>query len=860
MIGNTISHYKILQKLGQGGMGEVYLAEDTKLKRKTALKFLPLNAISTEEDKSRFVQEAQAAASLNHPNIATVYGIDEHEGESFIAMEYVEGQTLKDKIHSGPLKLKEAIDVAIQIAQGLHVAHEKGIIHRDIKSANIMLTQKGQVKIMDFGLAKVSASSMVTKAGTTLGTVGYMSPEQSKGEAVDHRSDIWSLGVVLYEMISGLLPFKGEYETAIIYSIQSIDPDPLTAMRTGVPIPLEKIVVKMLAKDFSTRYQHVDEIPVDLKNIDLKSSDITEPGLIYSKVKRSNSFVIWRSIAIISLLALFIMLFANLFSSEKTKRVERWNISLPESAPIAPIGSNPYGIGNPAFVVSPDGTNLVYVADIGGNTQLYLRKLDGFETQPLSGTEGAYNPFFSPDGKWIGFFANDQLKKISIEGGSPIELCEVVNAFSASWGINDKIVFVQNQGFKLSSVSSFGGTPENIVEETRIDWPEILPEGNAIVASGLKIIFLDTGEEKELPIRGYNPKYVSTGHLLFTQNERVMAVSFDLKKMKIIGSPVSVIEDIRIEANRYATQYTISNDGTLLYQAGTDRNKTRLLWLDRKGNIEYLNFATATYGLFQISPDGHKLAIGVKRMAWNVWIYDLDNKFPSKFTDEGDNNNPIWTPDGEAVVFNSYRDSTSYLFMKQNDGIGAVEQLTSDARGGMVYSSSPDGNLLSIGRGADIMLLQLNDEKKIIPHIKTDYYEWGSAFSPDGRWIAYVSSEKGKDDVYVQPYPPTGERWFISTEGGEEPVWSRATNELFYRNKTKWMVVKYKTDPNFVHELPTLLFVGDYVNISGRSYDVSPDGRFLLLKGEEETSSPTRLNVVVNWFEELKENVKNGNK
>ncbi len=526
MTGQTISHYKILAKLGEGGMGVVYKAEDAKLKRIVALKFLSAIALGGE-DKSRFLREAQAAAALNHPNICTIHAIDEADGQMFIAMEFIEGQSLQEKIRAGPLKIDEAIKFAMQVADGLQAAHEKGITHRDIKSANIMITEKNQVKIMDFGLAKLTrGGTMLTKEGMTLGTAAYMSPEQARGEVVDHRTDIWSLGVVLYEMISGRLPFRGEYESAMMYSILNEDPQPLTSLRSNVPMELERIVAKMLVKNPAARYQHVDELPVDLKTIDLSTTGTSRIFMAKVVKQTEKQIAFWpRAIPWSIAILLAAALIANwLLQRPSPAPVKRSNITLPESAPIAPVGSAPLGIGQPALALSPDGTNLVYVADTGGKTQLYRRAMDQFEAAPIPGTEGAYNPFFSPDGQWIGFFAGNEMKKVAILGGGPVLLCEATNHRGASWRPDGRIIFSHHEGNTLSWISASGGAPQVLVEKQPIySWPEILPGGKAVLVSdlldlGISIILLGTGEKKTLLDRGNNPRYINTGHLVYAQS------------------------------------------------------------------------------------------------------------------------------------------------------------------------------------------------------------------------------------------------------------------------------------------------------------------------------------------------------
>ncbi len=447
-------------------------------------------------------------------------------------MDYYEGEALIQKIERGPIKIDEAIDITIQIAEGLLKAHEKEIIHRDIKPANIFITNDGVVKILDFGLAKLSGRTKLTQPGTTFGTISYMAPEQARGEKVDHRTDIWALGVVLYEMITGMQPFKGEYEQAVIYSIMNEDPDLITGLRTGVPMELERIVNKLMAKNPADRYQHIDELPVDLKTIDLTitgtSNISTAKSMVKTKRQPSSRVkgIPWSIAVLMTLVAIIAIWFLQRTSSLPVKR---WNIRLPESAPVAPIGSAPLGIGRPALTISPDE----------GNT--------------------------------------------------------------------------------LSWVSSAGGIPQVITKKSsNYSWPEILPGGKAALVSGIKVVFLDTGEEKTLSVNGASPRYLSTGHLVYTQNGRLQAVPFDLDNFEVTSHPIPVLDNVRIEASRDAIQYTISGDGTLVYIPGTSEAKSTLVWLDRKSKVEQLQFPIETYGTFQIYPDGRRLAIQVYSTNWNV--------------------------------------------------------------------------------------------------------------------------------------------------------------------------------------------------------------------------------------------------
>jgi serine/threonine-protein kinase len=887
VVGKTIAHYKIIKKLGTGGMGEVYLAEDLKLKRKVALKFLPPFLSTSEEDKQRFIQEAQTASALDHPNIYTIFDIGETaQKQLFIAMAYYEGETLKAKIAKRPLPLKEVVDIATQIAAGLSKAHEAGIIHRDIKPANIIVTKEGEVKIVDFGLAKLSGQTKLTKPGSTLGTISYMSPEQLKGEKVDSRSDIWSLGVVMYEMITGQLPFKGDYEQAITYAVLNEEPEPITALRTGVPMTLEGIVMKALAKDPKHRYQHVDEMPVDLQNIETRLSGVSITTTIKPEVSTTKQHMsrykglLWVVITLITLL-LGILIGRSMMDRQESQSVKRSHIVISESAPIDPIGLAPYRWGQPAFTLSPDGTNLVYVANTGETTQLFLRPMDGFDAVPMQDTGGAFHPFFSPDGQWIGFFSKNTLNKVSIKGGAPIPLCEVTDPFGGSWGSDNRIIFVQSQGNTLafSSISSDGSSSGSIPLGIWTIWPHILPGDKAVLASSwpgrVSVVSLDTDQEKFL-LEGNNPRYVQTGHLIFEREGRLEAVLFDPQKLEVKGSPISILDNVRVETGERAAQFSFSNDGTLVYLPGGYQGIGKLTWVDRHGNEKEISLPFADYGSFKLSPNGQRLAIEENKIGGaDIWIYDLKgSRPPTKLTLEGNNRAPIWTPDGESVVFTSERNEYSNIFRKRTDGSREIQHLTNN-RDKQIWlnptSLSPDGNVLAFERhgpgGTDIMIMKIDDESEPQPFYSTTFVEHSAVFSPDGQWIAYNSNEQGeKMNVYVAPYPATGDKKLISMDGGYEPQWSRDSMELFYWNydvmTLKWMVINYETKPTFKPGMPQELFKGNYLDINGRGWDVSKDGQwFLLLKpGEEYNKKYTQLKVVTNWFEELKRKVPTGNR
>jgi len=861
MIGKTIGHYRIEEKLAEGGMGVVYKAVDTNLRRPVALKFLPAELTSNVEFRKRFIHEAQAASALDHINICNIHEIAEsNEGQTFIVMTCYEGKTLKEKIKRGPLNLKEALDIIIQVAEGLTKAHEKRIVHRDIKPANIMVTDENVVKILDFGLAKLYKRTKLTKSGTALGTAAYMSPEQIKGKTVDHRADIWAVGIILYEMLTCQLPFRGEYDQALFYSILNEEPEHLTALRSGIPMELERIVNKLLSKEPDARYQHIDELTVDLKKLDLSAIFNTRnsPGTPTSHSTKDTGklgrLVPW-TVAAIAALAAFTTLWRP-FSVEPDE-VRRWNLNLPESARISPIGSTPLAVGGPALALSRDGTKLVFVGESGVETQLYLRELNQFRSIPIAGTKGAYNPFFSPDGRWVGFFSGNKLKKISLTGGAPVTLCRVINPYGASWGSNDLIVYSGKEGGSLYRISINGGTPELLAESGpgNYSWPEFLPDGKTVLTSGIRVVSAENGWQKSLNIAGNNPRFSASGHLLFSRYGRVMAVPFDPRKLETVGAELPLPDSVRTEINGVA-QFSVSDDGTFIYIPGLSAARSSLVWADREGLITPLPFPVEYYGTFQLSPDGIKLAVQLfEGGTSNIWIYDLTSGNRSKLTLEGFNSFPIWSPDGQWVTFFSRREGAERILMQSTTNTSEIRELIRGNNAMLPTSWSSEREFLLMDEASnnyDIVLLDNKRHNEMGGFASTRFIEWGATFSPDSRFVAYTSDEQGQYEVFVQPYPQTGEKWQISSEGGEEPVWSIDTDELFYRNGKKIMAVTFSAVPSFEAARPRVLFEGDFVNVGGRSYDAAPDGnRFLLLKSRDVRPAYTHLNAISNWHRML---------
>ena len=913
MIGKTISHYRILEKLGEGGMGIVYKAEDTRLKRIVALKFLSAIALSGEE-KSRFLREAQAAAALNHPNICTIYAIDEVDGQMFIAMEYIEGQSLREKIEAGPLKIDEAIKFATQVADGLQAAHEKGITHRDIKSANIMITEKNQVKIMDFGLAKLARGSkalwggtMLTKEGMTLGTAAYMSPEQARGEAVDHRTDIWSFGVVLYEMISGRLPFRGEYESAMMYSILNEEPEPLTSLRSNVPMDLERVVAKMLAKNPAARYQHVDELPVDLKAIATASAGKTKISTkpiqqeAITKIRTSRESFLWILAGILAL-ALLALAIVHFWKEPLKPQTIRSLIHPPENTTFA------YNIGVAGgghIAVSPDGSTLAFVtADSTGRNHLWVRPLNSLSSQQLSRTEGAHFPFWSPDSRFIGFFAAGKLKKIAVSRGLPMTICDAANAKGGTWNQKGVILFSPSRFDVIYQVSAAGGTPTAVttLDTTHHDrthrWPHFLPDGkHFLYFAGIRggtedeeeddaiyVASLDGQVNKRLLPAQSNMAYAG-GYLFYVRENKLMAQPFDAKKLELMGDAVAIAERVQYSDASSRGVFSMSQSGILVYQEGSTESGLQLVWFDRSGKSLGSISEPAPYLIprLSLSNNGKKIAVGIydpESQNSDLWIYDLTRNLRTRLTfDPSAESYPIWSPDGNDVVFISDRKGHRDLYQKTTSGAGTEELLFASNFDKLPQDWSSDGRFIAYMSFNpmtewDLWILPLFDPEfllknikesrgKPMPFLQTKFNERGAHFSPDMRWIAYGSDESGRNEIYVQPFPrQSGDgKWQASTNGGSWPTWRRDGKELFYVSRDGKLMAaevlgigsKALSGSTFEVGAVRPLFDISAIRIRGNFfYDVTADGQRFLIAVPAEGQASAPLTLMTNWDQEVK--------
>ena len=893
LVGQQLGSYKILSLLGAGGMGEVYQGRDTKLGRDVAIKVLPAAFIHDAERLTRFQREARMLASLSNPNIATIHGIEQSDGVHYLVMELVPGQTMAERISSGALKIEEALKIAAQMAEALEAAHEKGVIHRDLKPANVKVTPAGRVKVLDFGLAKAFAgdagldlsnaptlTAMGTEEGRILGTPAYMSPEQARGRAVDKRTDIWAFGCVLYELLTGKQAFRGETVSDTIAAVLEREAD-WQALPITTPAKIRELVRRCLHKDTQHRLRDIGDARIEIEEA-LASPATAEPSAPSKGIRALGRRALVASgsalllVAVITGIAVWKL---KPSSAPPPQPVTRTVITLPPGQELAGLESGP------AVAISPDGTHLAYVARQNGNQQLYLRPMDSEEAKPIPGTEGAVNPFFSPDGQWVGFSAGGNLKKVPVSGGAALTLAIVALPRGASWGSQGIIAFAPTTDGALQQVSEAGGTPQLLTRLEKKDnsqrWPEFLPGGKAIlfaasattsswVNAQVGVQSLGTGERLNLIQGGTNPRYAPSGHLVYAQGGGLTAVLFDPQRFAVKGPPVPVVERVLQSTVSGVAQYNFSSTGSLVYiPGGVESAQSRLVWVGRNGTAQPLAAPVRAYRGLRLSPDGSRVAVSIQEQESQTWLYDFSRETLTRLTFEGSANyNPVWTPDGKRIAFNSNKEGPVNLFWQLADGSGGLERLTTGEYNQAPMSWSPDGQVLAFievnpTTGRDIWMLRMGD-RKAQPFLRTPATESAPRFSPNGRWLAYVSNESGRFEIYVQPYPGPGEKWQISTEGGTEPVWNPNGRELFFRNGDKMMAADVTTQPSFSAGKPRMLFEEQFEPAPATfpNYDVSPDGqRFLMLKlVEQAEAAPTQINVVLNWFEELKQKVPTGKK
>ncbi len=871
LLGDKLCHYEIISVLGSGGMGKVYLARDSKLNRSVAVKTLPYSFSKESDYVKRFQTEAKAAANLNHPNVATVYSVEETDDhQTFITMEYIEGKPLNEMIPTGGLDVRTFLEWFIAITDALGHAHEKGIVHRDIKPGNIMITPSGIPKILDFGLARIDKAKIsehhstlsLTKTGQILGTPTYMSPEQAKGKDADHRTDIFSLGVVMYEAVTGEKPFKGDNYASIVSNLLSREPKNISDLKPDVPFLLSRLIMKCLNKEPHFRYQSMDEVRVILREINsaiASGASLSKPEpFISTRSEKISTFFLYGLIGLLSLVSIFALWQWLSTDQAGEKGVAKFIIGHPQSS----------GLGVMNSKISPDGKNLLFQSYRNSGVRFYLRALDSFEAKPIAGTEGGHIGFFSPDGKWIAFTTiSDNIKKVSIEGGSPVTVCESCPSDRTGfWGADNNIYFSSSKGLLRVSADG-GGKPEQLTTinkekgESEHYYPQLLPGGKNVLftvggSDGSKTGVLSLLDKKwnyieEMGESG-SGKYVSTGHIIFARGRQLMALAFDPETLEAADKPTLIQPDLF----EMAPNIQISENGTLIYLAAISRTENQIVAVDRNGNVTPVLDRKGDFASPKYSPDGTRLTVTYND---DIWVYDIKTGTGNRITDEGKSEIPIWSLDGGSVIYATRDDDQYIIYEKNSDGTGEAREIYKSDKRVSPYSIHPTENVLALSvlnhqGNSGIIAKSLNDgtTKDVV---STRFREDTPRFSPDGKWLLYFSMDTGRPQIYARPWGREGEKIPVTKEGGMFPVWSPDGRELFYRNAGKIYLLSVNASQNFEVLSKTLLFEGKYLT----SFDVSPDGQNLLMVKDEHGTLPTVVNVVLNWTEELKQKMNTSN-
>jgi Tol biopolymer transport system component len=894
MVGTTLLHYEIHEKLGAGGMGEVYRAKDTKLGRDVALKILPADFAADQERLARFDREARLLASLNHAHIAAIHGIENANGKRFLVLEMVEGEDLLERVRRGPVPIEEALSVARQIADALCVAHENGIIHRDLKPSNIKVTPEGDVKVLDFGLGKALGpehaaselsqsptivSGAATVHGVILGTAAYMSPEQARGRVVDERADIWAFGCILFEMLTGEQLFKGETVSDTLAAVLRAEPD-WRMLPAETPPAVRRLLKRCLEKDPKRRLHHMADARIEIEEAiadprgAAEASVATAAGIAGGAGGRKSpgARVLAIGAVVVALVSLGVGFFMKPAPPADPKVVRRVGIQIWPSARAGGVA------------ISPDGK---YIAtrggDVDGRRSLFLRPLDTYEGSVVPASRNCFDPFFSPDGTWVAFFTTGALNRAHVAGGSVQKICDILGTGRGSWG-RDGMIYIASPSPDRKSgiyrVRDTGGTPEVVAEpdldlgERAFDYPDVLPDGRALLfaietAGSPKVAVLDlkTGEKRVLADEGTHPRYTATGHVVYVSgiDGRLMGAPFDLKKLVLTAPPVPVLEDFMQPGD-----YDISVEGTLAYfSTRTLFVQNTVAIVDAKGHETTLVDQKDTWAQPRMSPNGKRVLLREVEPECIIWSFDVDRKTLTRLTFEGDCHDPLWSPDGKTITFSFEKGLIRSIYEMPADGTGE-KVLLAEASGPQAPGSwTRDGKLLVFDERAastdwDVWVYSRETGKAEV-FLQTQFAEALGKFSNDGRWIAYVSNESGRDEVFVRPYPGPGGKVQISLEGGSSPQWSPVGGRLFYLSGDKMMAVDVTLGSELKVGSPTVFFGGqaDFASVDlnlqtflldrDNNYDVTPDGkRLIVIKQQGDLSAKDELRVVVNWFEELK--------
>jgi serine/threonine protein kinase/Tol biopolymer transport system component len=874
--GTKLGPYEILSLLGAGGMGKVYRARDTRLERTVAIKVLPEEFWNDSEFKQRFEREARTISSLNHPHICTLYDVGHQDGADYLVMEFIDGESLSQRLSKGPLPTEQLLKAGVQISEALDAAHRHGIIHRDLKPGNIMLTKSG-AKLLDFGLAKPIAPLKVTAATSTptfsgaltpitrkgyiTGTLEYMSPEQIEGKEADARSDIFALGAVLYEMATGKRAFQGKSSISVASAILEKDPEPISKSQPMSPPGLEHVVKTCLAKEAEERWQSAADVGRELRWVAETGSQSTHKPVLRSRKNRERAWIL--AVAVLLLLAAYLWWRGGLPSRSETSL--HVTVALPPGQALLNNSTQPVAI-------SPDGRTIVYAAvNEQHKTQLYARKLDGFESTPIGGTEGGMEPFFSPDGDWLGFGTEDnKLKKVALRGGSSV-LADTALPTGGSWSEDGTIYFVKSFTSGIYAVPANGG-PERQVTHTgssagdRVHfWPVALPHNSGLIFTvwtgksfnegRIEVLSFKTGKRKVLIDGGTDAHYLSGGFLAYGRAGTVLVAGFDPERLELTSSPVPAIEGVMMGASNGDAAFGFSRNGTLIFEPGTFTSFQRnLVWMDRKGNASNIAAEVKPYAFPALSPDGKRIALTLQSSTFDVWVYDLERETFTKVSFGGDDYRPRWSLDGKMLAYDSSKTGQQQVFVKHASGQGPERVVTDGPENKELYDWTANNREVIFGRenkesGWDLYAAAVEGNHQPRPLVVGPFNQTQARASLDGKWLAYVSDESGQQEVFVQAIDDPSVRVQISREGGSGPRWARSGKELFYRTETEIFSVTFAALKNFRPSKPTLLFQ-DKREWAG--YDVGGNDRFVVARDAEVRGSGTQINVVLNWFEELK--------